>query len=95
MNESKNNICAGVVKQLKSMLTNHPERKHSVLKVTIIDRKDNSLKAREEFEIYANDPIEKIKEKVYKLRYKGNYSTLELKEFVEKTEGYFILILAI
>ena len=84
-----------VVNQLHNMLTNHPERKHSKLEVSLISSKNNSLIERDEFEIYTNHPCQKIKDKVEKLKSKGGISTLSIKELVEKKEGEYYLILAV
>ena len=85
----------GVINQLHSMLTNHPERMHSKLDVYLINSKDNYLIAKEAFEIYTNHPIDKIKDKVEKLKLKGGIYTLSIMELVEKAAGEYLLILAI
>ena len=85
----------GVINQLHNMLTNHPERMHSMLSITLVSSKDNSLIARDKFEIYTNHPIQKIKDKVDKLKTKGGISTLCIKELVEKSAGQYILIVAV
>lgn len=85
----------GVIDQLHNMLTNHPERKHSILNVSLIKSEDNSLVGRDEFEIYTNHPEQKIKDKVEKLKLKGDVPTLTIKELVEKSEGEYVLILAV
>ena len=84
----------GVINQLHNMLTNHPERKHGMLQVTLISS-DNSVLAKDEFEIYTNHPMQKIKEKVEKLKFKGGIPTLNIKELVEKDEGVFYLIISV
>lgn len=85
----------GVVSQLHNMLTNHPERMHSMLNVSLVNANDNSLITREEFEIYTNHPIQKITDKVEKLRTKGGISTLCIKELVEKADKEYVLIVAV
>ena len=91
-NAKKDNM---VVRQLHNMLTNHPERLHSMLDISLVDSKDGALIVRDEFEIYTNHPIQKIKDKVDKLKFKGGYATLTIKELVEKTAGKYLLILSI
>lgn len=85
----------GVIKQLQNMLTNHPERIHSKLHVTLIATKDHSLLERDEFEIYTNHPVKKITDKVEKLKLKGGFPTLEVEELVEKEPGQYILVLSV
>lgn len=85
----------GVVNQLHNMLTNHPERMHSMLEISLISANDNSLIVKDKFEIYTNHPIKKIKDKVEKLKTKGGISTLKLLELVEKSEGEYVLIVAV
>lgn len=95
MSKIMKNDKAGVINQLHNMLTNHPERMHSVLNISLVSAKDNSLIARDEFEIYTNHPCQKIKDKVDKLKFKGGMSTLAIKELVEKSAGNYVLILAV
>lgn len=95
MVQANKNDKLGVVKQLHNMLTNHPERLHSKLNISLISSKDNSLLVQEEFEIYTNHPIQKIKDKVEKLKTKGGISTLTIKELVEKSSGEYVLIVAV
>ena len=95
MVQTKKNDNTGLLKQLQNMLTNHPERMHSKLNVSLINAKDNVLLARDEFEIYTNHPVDKITEKVRKLKTEGGVYTLNLKELVEKSEGEFVLILSV
>ena len=85
----------GVVNQLHNMLTNHPERMHSMLNVYLISSKDDSLISKETFEIYTNHPVQKIKDKVEKLRLKGGISSLSIWELVEKSVNEYLLILAV
>ena len=85
----------GVVNQLHNMLTNHPERMHSILDVSLISANDNSLIAKDKFEIYTNHPIKKIQDKIDKLKFKGGIHTLSIKELVEKSAGEYVLILAV
>lgn len=95
MVQTNRNDKTGVIKQLHNMLTNHPERMHSMLNVSLISKGDNTLLARDEFEIYTNHPEQKIKDKVEKLKTKGGITTLMIKELVEKTEGNYLLILSV
>lgn len=95
MTQTKKNDNAGLLNQLHNMLTNHPERMHSKLNVSLISSKDNSLIERDEFEIYTNHPIQKITDKVDKLKTKGGISTLTIKELVEKSAGEYVLIVAV
>jgi len=85
----------GVIEQLRKMLTNHPEKKHYMLNVSVISSKDNSLIGRDEFEIYTNHPVHKITRKVTKLRKEGGICSLNIEELVEKAEGKYILILSV
>lgn len=85
----------GVIRQLHNMLTNHPERLHSMLDVRLVSSKDDTLIDSDRFEIYTNHPVKKIEDKVEKLRTKGDICTLEIKELVEKSEGEYFLILAV
>jgi len=84
-----------VVNQLHNMLTNHPERMHSKLEVSVISSENNALLERDEFEIFTNHPIKKIQDKVDKLKFKGGITTLSIKELVEKADKEYVLILAV
>ncbi len=89
------NYKKGLVSQLHSMLTNHPDRMHSMLEVRLVNRKTDELIDSDRFEIYTNHPVKKIEDKVEKLRTKGDIYTLEIKELVEKSEGEYFLILGV
>lgn len=95
MVETKNKDNLGVISQLHSMLTNHPDRMESMLNVSLVSSKDNSLLARDTFEIYTNHPVQKIKDKVDKLKFKGGISTLKVLELVEKADKEYVLILSV
>ncbi len=69
----------GVISQLHSMLTNNPERPKFKLNAFLEDSEGKIIDS-DKFDIYANDPISKIEEKVEKLRTEGNMTTLRIIE---------------
>lgn len=95
MSQTINNSRASIVNQLHNMLTNHPERMHSMLNVYLIGSKDNTFITRDAFEIYTNNPVQKITDKVDKLKTKGGIPTLSIWELVEKASGGYLLILSV
>lgn len=96
MNAAKNkNFEAGVINQLHSMLTNHPERMHSMLKIVLKSAGDGSVIGEDEFEIYTDHPEDKITEKVEKLRTKGGITTLRLKELTKVSDNKYTLMLEV
>lgn len=85
----------GLVSQLKNMLTNHYDRPKRKLEIRLVNKKDNTLIDSGVFDFYSNHPINKVKEKINKLRTEGDYYTLEIKELIEKSKGEYFLILAV
>ena len=53
---------ASVIGQLHNMLTNHPERMHSMLEISVFN--NNKVIEKDEIEIFTNHPENKIREKV-------------------------------
>ena len=72
-----NNVIARIESELQSMLSNHPERPKYCMQLQFVDVKENVLKE-SSFEIFANNPVKKIYEKVVKLRDKGGYRKLSV-----------------
>lgn len=83
-----------IFKQLRSMLTNHCDRPKYVLNVFLNDSMNHAI-GNDKFDIYANEPISKIEEKVTKMREKGGYTTLLLHEIKEIAEKEYTLVLSI
>ena len=70
----------GILGQLESMLTNHPERKAWKLRVQLKNSSGEVIDEND-FLIYTNNPENKIYEKVRKLKLKGGYPTLNITKF--------------
>ena len=67
----------GILGQLESMLTNHPERKTWMVEAKLKDSNDLLLDSNE-FKIYAEDAEFEISDKVTKLRDKGGLPSLRI-----------------
>lgn len=84
----------GVISQLRSMLTNNPERPKFVLNAYLEDSKGRLVDF-DRFDIYAHDPVSKIKEKVNKLQSKGGITTLMISDIKNSNEKEYVVYLKI
>ena len=86
-------VKSNVVNKLKDMLTNHSDRPKYFLQVNIASSRDSHYTEFESFEIYANDPAEKIKEKVHKLKLHGGMTTLKISAIEKLDDAKYKLCL--
>jgi len=84
-----------LLNQLRRMWTNHPERTHYPLDISVFKHNGKKVIERQKFEIYANDPITKIEEKIEKLKTKGGLTTLTIRKLNKTEDGGYNLELEI
>lgn len=84
----------GIIEELHSMLTNHTDRPKFILNVFLLTS-EGALIQRSNFEIFANDPISKIEEKVTKMRLKGGITTLKIAQIKKSSDNEYTLELSV
>ena len=77
------NTMNSIAHELKSMLSNHADRHKYHMVLQFVDAKENVMNE-SSFDIYTNDPVKKIWEKVVKLRDKGGYRKLKVVSIQKK-----------